>query len=164
MWSNEILASNDRPYEALPATTVVLRAYWRRALVVMLWLATCIGLFTWKFVQYRHRSAFEVMGYCLSTAKGAAETLKLNMALVLLPVCRNTVTWLRKSRTIGSVVPFNDTINFHKVYVASICAIPDNFFIILFLILLLTCLCSSVFSISLLRCCRYFFIISTIVS
>uniref|UniRef100_A0A0E0ESK7 FAD-binding FR-type domain-containing protein n=1 Tax=Oryza meridionalis TaxID=40149 RepID=A0A0E0ESK7_9ORYZ len=37
------------------------------------------------------------MGYCLPTAKGAAETLKLNMALVLLPVCRNTLTWLRSS-------------------------------------------------------------------
>ncbi|KAF3326281.1 respiratory burst oxidase protein F-like isoform X4 [Carex littledalei] len=60
------------------------------------------------------------MGYCLCTAKGAAETLKLNMALVLLPVCRNTVTWLRKSCTIGSVVPFNDTINFHKLVAAGI--------------------------------------------
>lgn len=92
-----------------------LRTHWRRAWVVLLWLAACIALFAWKFVQYRHRLAFEVMGYCLCTAKGAAETLKLNMALVLLPVCRNTMTWLRRSRRINSVVPFNDTINFHKV-------------------------------------------------
>jgi len=37
------------------------------------------------------------MGYCLSTAKGAAETLKFNMALILFPVCRNSITWLRKN-------------------------------------------------------------------
>lgn len=85
--------------------------------MVCLWLMACAALFTWKFMQYRQRLAFEVMGYCLSTAKGAAETLKLNMAIVLLPVCRNTVTWLRRSHVINSVIPFNDNINFHKVCV-----------------------------------------------
>jgi uncharacterized membrane protein required for colicin V production len=55
------------------------------------------------------------MGYCVTTAKGAAETLKFNMALVLFPVCRNTITWIRSKTKIGAVVPFNDNINFHKV-------------------------------------------------
>ncbi|KAF6157047.1 hypothetical protein GIB67_041508 [Kingdonia uniflora] len=31
----------------------------------------------------------------ITTAKGAAKILKLNMALILLPVCRNALTWLR---------------------------------------------------------------------
>jgi respiratory burst oxidase len=48
-------------------------------------------------------------------AKGAAETLKLNMALILLPVCRNTLTWLRNKTKLGVVVPFDDNLNFHKV-------------------------------------------------
>ncbi|XP_072973260.1 respiratory burst oxidase homolog protein F-like isoform X1 [Typha angustifolia] len=109
------------PLSSASASTVIfLRAYWRRVWVVLLWLAACAALFGWKFAQYRRRSAFEVMGYCLCAAKGAAETLKLNMALVLLPVCRNTMTWLRKSRRINSVVPFNDTLNFHKLIAAGI--------------------------------------------
>ncbi|KAI3412448.1 ATP synthase subunit gamma [Psidium guajava] len=99
---------------------VLFRTYWRRAWIVALWLAICIALFTWKFVQYRHRMAFEVMGYCLCTAKGAAETLKFNMAVILLPVCRNTVTWLRASRRVGAVVPLNDNINFHKLIAGGI--------------------------------------------
>ncbi|KAE8671385.1 Respiratory burst oxidase-like protein A [Hibiscus syriacus] len=70
-------------------------------------------LFVWKFMQYRNRAAFQVMGYCLCTAKGAAETLKLNMALVLLPVCRNTLTWLRLTQA-RSFVPFDSSIIFHK--------------------------------------------------
>lgn len=94
---------------------VLFRTYWRRAWIVALWLSICVALFTWKFIQYRHRMAFEVMGYCLCTAKGAAETLKFNMAVILLPVCRNTVTWLRAGRRVSSIVPFNDNINFHKV-------------------------------------------------
>ena len=49
-----------------------------------------------------------------ATAKGAPETLKLNMALVLLPVCRNTLTWLRSSWA-RFFVPFDDNITFHKV-------------------------------------------------
>jgi respiratory burst oxidase len=72
------------------------------------------ALFGWRFAQYRRSAAFEVMGYCLPAAKGAAETLKLNMALVLLPVCRITLTWLRSSWA-RFFVPFDDTIAFHKV-------------------------------------------------
>ncbi|XP_058083322.1 respiratory burst oxidase homolog protein B-like [Magnolia sinica] len=88
---------------------------WKRIWVIALWLSICVGLFTWKFIQYKHRAVFDVMGYCVTTAKGAAETLKFNMALILLPVCRNTITWLRSRTMLGAVVPFDDNINFHKV-------------------------------------------------
>ncbi|GJN16061.1 hypothetical protein PR202_gb03011 [Eleusine coracana subsp. coracana] len=73
----------------------------------------------WSFAEYRRSPAFGVMGYCLPTAKGAAETLKLNMALVLLPVCRNTLTWLRSSWA-RFVVPFDDSIAFHKIIAMAI--------------------------------------------
>ncbi|GAU36031.1 hypothetical protein TSUD_208000 [Trifolium subterraneum] len=72
------------------------------------------------YIEYRNRSGFEVMGYCLPTAKGAAETLKFNMALILLPVCRNTITWLRKDPRLNYVLPFNDNINFHKLIAGGI--------------------------------------------
>jgi len=117
--------------EPMSRTEVLFRTYWRRAWVVLLWFLACLGLFVWKFVQYSHRSGFEVMGYCLPTAKGAAETLKLNMALVLLPVCRNTITWLRKHRPINSVIPFNDNINFHKVNFSNSPLVSCKLFILL---------------------------------
>lgn len=93
---------------------------WKRIWVMLLWLSICAGLFTWKFIQYKHRAVFHVMGYCVTTAKGAAETLKFNMALILLPVCRNTITWLRSRTKLGRVVPFDDNINFHKVIAVGI--------------------------------------------
>ncbi|KAF8031336.1 hypothetical protein BT93_D0504 [Corymbia citriodora subsp. variegata] len=92
---------------------------WRRIWVVSLWVMIMSGLFTWKFLQYKQKAAFQVMGYCLLTAKGAAETLKFNMALILLPVCRNTITWLRSTR-VGLFIPFDDNINFHKTIAAAI--------------------------------------------
>uniref|UniRef100_K3YLF5 FAD-binding FR-type domain-containing protein n=1 Tax=Setaria italica TaxID=4555 RepID=K3YLF5_SETIT len=67
------------------------------------------------FIQYRNRAVFHIMGYCVSTAKGGAEILKFNMALVLLPVCRNTITLIRSKTKIGAAVPFNDNINFHNI-------------------------------------------------
>ena len=88
---------------------------WQRVWVMMLWLGIVGGLFAYKFEQYRHKAAFDVMGYCVCIAKGGAETLKFNMALILLPVCRNTITWLRNKTKLGVVVPFDDNLNFHKV-------------------------------------------------
>ena len=87
---------------------------WKRLWVLILWISIMAGLFSWKFFQYKEKYAFKVMGYCLSTAKGAAETLKFNMALILLPVLRNILTWLRNTK-LGLIVPFDDNINFHKV-------------------------------------------------
>jgi len=87
----------------------------KRVWVMLLWLSICAGLFTWKFVQYRRRYVFEVMGYCICVAKGGAEMLKFNMALILLPVCRNTITWIRNLTFVSRVVPFNDNLNFHEV-------------------------------------------------
>ncbi|KAK9926111.1 hypothetical protein M0R45_023359 [Rubus argutus] len=126
-FSNNHLSIRQDPYhnfdtfqEPNSRTEILFRSYWRRAWIVLLWLIICSALFTWKFLQYRHRAAFQVMGYCLSSAKGAAETLKFNMALILIPICRNTITWLRRYRSVNSIIPFNDTINFHKLIAGGI--------------------------------------------
>lgn len=88
--------------------------HWKRIWILSFWLMLNIGLFTWKFIEFRRKTAYEVMGYCVSVAKGSAETLKLNMALILFPVCRNTITRLR-STALSRIIPFDDNINFHKV-------------------------------------------------
>ncbi|XP_010530642.1 PREDICTED: respiratory burst oxidase homolog protein D-like [Tarenaya hassleriana] len=93
---------------------------WQRVWILMLWLGICGGLFAYKFVQYRNKAAYDVMGYCVCVAKGGAETLKFNMALILLPVCRNTITWLRNKTKLGVVVPFDDNLNFHKTIAVGI--------------------------------------------
>lgn len=96
-----------------------IQEHWRRMWLILVWMGINGGLFTWKFMQYRNRSAFQVMGYCVCVAKGAAETLKFNMALILFPVCRNTITFLR-STFLGSIFPFDDNINAHKVIASGV--------------------------------------------
>ncbi|KAF7849015.1 hypothetical protein BT93_L1337 [Corymbia citriodora subsp. variegata] len=120
-WSQNL--SSFRPTGTVQRISSSLRCLmlenWQRGWILLLWAIVMGCLFTWKFIQYRNMAAFHVMGYCLATAKGAAETLKLNMALILLPVCRNTLTWLRSTRA-RSFVPFDDNINFHKIIACAI--------------------------------------------
>ncbi|GAB2219215.1 hypothetical protein Droror1_Dr00006846 [Drosera rotundifolia] len=92
---------------------------WQRGWIILLWAMAMVSLFIWKFIQYRNRETFEVMGYCICIAKGAAETVKLNMALILLPVCRNTLTWLRSTQA-RLFVPFDDNLNLHKIIARAI--------------------------------------------
>ncbi|KAL5700510.1 NAD(P)H oxidase (H2O2-forming) [Ranunculus cassubicifolius] len=101
-------------------TSYFLQDNWQRAWVMALWLGIVAGLFTYKFIQYKNKAAYDIMGYCVCTAKGAAETLKFNMALILLPVCRNTITWLRNKTKLGVAIPFDDNLNFHKVIATAI--------------------------------------------
>ncbi|KAL3585743.1 hypothetical protein D5086_012610 [Populus alba] len=86
---------------------------WRRIWVMTLWLAVNLALFIWKFKEFEKSPLFEISSYCVCLAKASAETLKLNMALILLPVCRRTLTKLRSS-FLGTFIPFDDNITFHK--------------------------------------------------
>lgn len=97
----------------LSKTQEFLHENWKRVWVFTLWISINLGLFVWKFNYYRSTALFQIMGYCVCFAKGAAETLKFNMALILIPVCRRTLTRLR-STFLSSVIPFDDNINFHK--------------------------------------------------
>ncbi|KAI9161756.1 hypothetical protein LWI28_020402 [Acer negundo] len=94
--------------------------HWKKVWILMLWLGIVSGLFAYKFVQYRNKAEYDVMGNCVCIAKGAAETLKFNMALILLPVCRKTITWLRNQTKLGGVVPFESNLDFHIVIAAGI--------------------------------------------
>ncbi|KAL8226558.1 hypothetical protein R6Q57_016390 [Mikania cordata] len=122
MLSQKLRNANDRNMiqRGYDRFNYFLQDNWQRIWVIALWLGAMVGLFTWKFIQYKHRAAFDVMGYCVCVAKGGAEMCKLNMALILLPVCRNTITWLRNKTKLGVVVPFNDNLNFHKVIAVGI--------------------------------------------
>ncbi|KAJ1685619.1 hypothetical protein LUZ63_017009 [Rhynchospora breviuscula] len=124
---SQMLSQNLRPTKEpnplkrwYQTTKYFMEDNWKRVWVMAAWLSICISLFAWKFIQYRHRAVFHVMGYCVCVAKGGAETLKFNMALILLPVCRNTITWIRNKTRLGDVLPFDDNLNFHKVIAVGI--------------------------------------------
>ncbi|CAI0545213.1 unnamed protein product [Linum tenue] len=87
---------------------------WKVIWILALWAAVNAYLFQWKFFAFVGTPLFQISGYCLCIAKATAETIKFNMALILVPVCRRTLTSLR-STVMGRFIPFDDNINFHKV-------------------------------------------------
>lgn len=91
------------------------KVYW----VLFLFWEMNVALFLWKFHQYTMMPSFQVLGYCSCTAKGAGETLKFNMALILLPVCRRTLTAIRETY-VAKVLPVDENINFHKIIASAI--------------------------------------------
>ncbi|KAG8488456.1 hypothetical protein CXB51_016198 [Gossypium anomalum] len=100
-------------------TIEYLHDHWRRIWVIFLFMAVNLVLFYWKYIEFIGSPTYQITGYCVCVAKGSAEALKFNMALVLLPVCRRTLTWLRSS-FLNQFVPFDDNINFHKLVALAI--------------------------------------------
>ncbi|XVE59167.1 hypothetical protein DITRI_Ditri05aG0023900 [Diplodiscus trichospermus] len=92
---------------------------WRRIWVVLLFVIVNLILFFWKYNQFYGSPMYQITGYCVCVAKGSAEALKLDMALILLPVCRRTLTKLR-STFLHKIIPFDDNINFHKLIALAI--------------------------------------------
>ncbi|KAK9055413.1 hypothetical protein SSX86_026496 [Deinandra increscens subsp. villosa] len=92
---------------------------WKVFWVLFLFWEMNVALFLWKFHQYTMMPSFQVLGYCSCTAKGAGEMLKFNMALILLPVCRRTLTAIRETY-LGKVLPVDENINFHKIIALAI--------------------------------------------
>ncbi|KAL6195685.1 hypothetical protein ACLB2K_031303 [Fragaria x ananassa] len=105
------------PMSKFTSTTIELvYENWRKIWIIGLWLAVNVGLFTWKYRQYQKNSLYKIMGRCLCFAKGAAETLKFNMAHILIPVCRRGL----RSTFLSNLIPFDDNINFHKLFALGI--------------------------------------------
>ena len=120
--SRQLSTNTQTPLKkCLHKTQGFIHENWKKIWIIALWLAINLGLFLWKYFQYKNRGAYQIMGQCLCFAKGAAETLKFNMALILLPMCRRTLTKLRSS-FLSNFVPFDDNISFHKLVAAGVVA------------------------------------------
>lgn len=103
-------------------TAELMYEHWKKIWVVTLWLAVNAALFIWKYEEFTTSPLYNITGRCLCAAKGTAEILKLNMALILVPVLRRTLTFLR-STFLSHLIPFDDNINFHKLIAVAIAVI-----------------------------------------
>jgi predicted ferric reductase/Ca2+-binding EF-hand superfamily protein len=75
---------------------------------VVAWAAVNVALFADAFLRYRHAGA----SVFLQVARGAGATLNLNAALIVVPMLRHTLTWVRRS-ALGRVVPVDDFVGLH---------------------------------------------------
>ncbi|MEP6653411.1 MAG: EF-hand domain-containing protein [Myxococcales bacterium] len=84
----------------------------RSAAVVGAWLAGWAAanavLFALAFLRFRHAGA----SVYVQVARGAGACLNLNAALIVVPMLRHTLTWVRRS-FLGRVVPVDDSVAVH---------------------------------------------------
>lgn len=100
------------------------RDYWAtegtKAAAIILWIAANCTLFFVTFRKYQNRTALRSMlGYGVIIARSCGACLRLNCSLILVPVLRNFLGWLR-TLPLGSYLPLDKNIMFHKKIAASI--------------------------------------------
>lgn len=96
--------------------------HWFSAVVLFAWLGLNIFLFTYYFLIYEKGASFAytrvILGSALAWARGSAACLNFNCLLILLPVCRNLLSFLRGTfsccrRSVRKQLDHN--IAFHKL-------------------------------------------------
>ncbi|KAI3959399.1 hypothetical protein MKW98_018989 [Papaver atlanticum] len=78
---------------------------WQKIWLLALWIGIMLGLFTYKFIEYRNKAVFGIMGYCVLPRSS---------------ITNNTITWLRNKTKLGVIVPLDSNISFHQVIVIGI--------------------------------------------
>jgi len=91
--------------------------HWKSKKVAIVWLLLYIignvFAFTYKAVLYsQNDEAQAVFGQCITVARGAAQLLNLNACLILLPICRHFLTWLRGTK-FRDMFPFDASVEIH---------------------------------------------------
>lgn len=83
---------------------------WVTLLFLALYIAINFFLFFEAFIRYGNQGA----NFYVQIARGCGATLNFNGALILIPVMRHLITWLRKG-PLNNYLPLDEHIEFHKL-------------------------------------------------
>ncbi|KAF9932647.1 hypothetical protein FBU30_007644 [Linnemannia zychae] len=93
---------------------------WRQR--ISIWMIN-EGLFGLSFFNYYFSDNFEIarsiLGVTLPIARGAALVLHVDSGMILFPICRTLISWLRAT-PLNRIVPFDKALAFHKAIAWSI--------------------------------------------
>ncbi|KAJ1727262.1 hypothetical protein LPJ61_004668, partial [Coemansia biformis] len=82
------------------------------------WILIEVLLFSLALVNYRYYPLWQnmdkLLGGSFVAARAAALVLHVNSALVLLPICRTTISWIRTT-PLNRIIPFDHAVLFHRV-------------------------------------------------
>ncbi|KAJ2356352.1 hypothetical protein IWW50_002427 [Coemansia erecta] len=82
------------------------------------WVLLEVLLFALALVNYRYYPLWQnmqnLLGGSFVSARAAALALHINTALILLPVCRTVISWIRTT-PLNRIIPFDYALLFHKV-------------------------------------------------
>ncbi|KAF2077058.1 hypothetical protein CYY_001625 [Polysphondylium violaceum] len=96
-----------------------IKKYWvndglKLVFLILFILANCaVFLRTFFVYKYDRPEVFVALGYGGCIARGAASVIKLDSAIILVPVLRNFLSWLRGT-FVNNYIPIDKNIIFHK--------------------------------------------------
>ncbi len=109
--NEDLLARLERPPRGRAArVSRLLRNHASPVLFLCLWVAANVALFASAVIRYQDLEAHPLV----QVARGCGACLNFNGALILVPMMRRLLTWVRKS-WLGVLVPVDDAIAFHRL-------------------------------------------------
>jgi predicted ferric reductase len=87
-----------------------------KVVFIFVFLAANLAVFLERFLHYRYMKdppVFLVLKYGACFARGSAASIKLTSAVILLPVLRNILSWLRGT-WVNNYIPIDKNLVFHK--------------------------------------------------
>ncbi|KAM9977818.1 hypothetical protein ACTFIR_011692 [Dictyostelium discoideum] len=91
--------------------------WWHRGIstyIMLFYIALNIGVGVHMFYKMYHSDIFEFLGLSFCFSRTAARLINLNSAVILLPVLRNFLSWLRGT-IVNNYIPIDKHLNFHKL-------------------------------------------------
>ncbi|XP_052026731.1 NADPH oxidase 1 isoform X1 [Apodemus sylvaticus] len=102
--------------------------HWLSGLFLVSWLGLNIFLFVYAFLNYEKSDKYyytrEILGTTLALARASALCLNFNSMMILIPVCRNLLSFLRGTCTFCNRTlrkPLDHNLIFHKLVAYMIC-------------------------------------------
>ncbi|EDM07037.1 NADPH oxidase 1, isoform CRA_b [Rattus norvegicus] len=102
--------------------------HWLSVLFLVSWLGLNIFLFVYVFLNYEKSDKYyytrEILGTALALARASALCLNFNSMVILIPVCRNLLSFLRGTCSFCNHTlrkPLDHNLTFHKLVAYMIC-------------------------------------------
>ncbi|KAM8753018.1 NADPH oxidase 1 [Rhynchonycteris naso] len=102
--------------------------HWLSVLVLVIWLGMNVFLFVHAFLSYEKGDKYfytrEILGSALAWARASARCLNFNSMLILLPMCRNLLSFLRGACSLCRCTlrkQLDHNLTFHKLVAYMIC-------------------------------------------
>src|SRR6185369_3262655 len=81
------------------------------------WIGSHIGLFFYGFFKQKddiELAHLNKIGFSILVSCGAGLCLAYDGALILLPICRNIIKYLRLTPFLNKIIPFDENVWFHR--------------------------------------------------
>ncbi len=128
--NEDLLARLEEARGAHPEPSVRREARWGPALFVAIWAVANVLLFTFGMLPKSHSG--RSVDFVSQVGRATTSPIQLDGALILFPVLRRLLTWVRRT-WLGRIVPVDEAVTFHRLVghtLFALCAVHGAAFLV----------------------------------